>query len=93
MGVISDKLDAEWAEKKTDEDMFAVRAVIQDFYNYLTGAISRGSALYPTGDTTFDGFVQPIVADMVALKNLFEGDENYMEFITWRIDRPPEEPE
>ena len=84
MGVISDKLDAEWAEKKTDEDMFAVRAIIQDFYNNLIEAISRGGALYPTGDATFDGFVGPIVTDMVALKNLFEGDANYMEFINWR---------
>ena len=82
MGVISDKLDAEWAEKKTDEDMFAVRAIIQDFYNNLGEAISRGSALYPTGDAQFDGYVEPIVDEMVTFKNQLEN--KYLEFIQWR---------
>ena len=82
MGVITDKLDAEWAEKKVDEDMFAVRAIIQDFYNNLSEAISRGSALYPTGDATFDAYVEPIVAEMVTFKGQLEA--SYMEFINWR---------
>ena len=82
MGVISDKLDAEWAEKKTDEDIFAVRAIIQDFYNNLEEAISRGGALYPTGDAQFDGYVEPIVDEMVTFKNQLEN--KYLEFIQWR---------
>ena len=82
MGVITTKLNAEWAEKQIDEDMFAVRAIIEDFYNNLVEAISRGSDKYPTGDATFDGFVQPIVAEMVTFKNNLE--TNYSEFINWR---------
>ena len=82
MGAISDKLDAEWAEKKVDEDMFAVRAIIQDFYNNLSEAISRGGALYPIGDAQFDAYVQPIVAEMTTFKNQLEN--KYMEFINWR---------
>ena len=82
MGVITDKLNAEWAEKKVDEDMFAVRAIIEDFYNNLAQAISRGQDLYPTGDATFDAYVQPIVAEMVTFKTQLEN--NYSEFIGWR---------
>ena len=82
MGVITDKLNAEWIEKKVDEDMFAVRAIIEDFYNNLSEAISRGSALYPTGDATFDAYVQPIVAEMTTFKTQLEN--NYAEFINWR---------
>ena len=82
MGVISDKLDAEWAEKQVNENIFAVRAIIQDFYNNLTEAISRGSALYPTGDATFDAYVQAIVTEMVTFKNQLEA--SYLEFINWR---------
>ena len=82
MGVITTKLNAEWVEKKTDDDMFAVRATIEDFYNNLSQAISRGSELYPTGDTEFDAYVQPIVAEMVTFKNQLEN--NYAEFISWR---------
>ena len=82
MGVITDKLNAEWIEKKVDEDMFAVRAIIEDFYNNLSEAISRGSDLYPTGDAQFDGYVQPIVQEMVTFKNQLE--TNYSEFIGWR---------
>ena len=82
MGVIKTKLDAEWAEKKVDEDMFAVRAIIEDFYNNLSEAISRGSDLYPTGDTDFDNYVQPIVAEMTTFKGQLEA--NYAEFISWR---------
>ena len=81
MGVITDKLNAEWVEKKVDEDMFAVRAIIEDFYNNLSEAISRGGDLYPTGDAVFDGYVQPIVAEMVAFKNQLDA---YAEFIGWR---------
>jgi len=83
MGVITTKLNAEWVEKKTDDDMFAVRATIEDFYNNLSQAISRGSDLYPTGDTDFDNYVQPIVAEMVTIKTQLEN--NYAEFIQWRI--------
>ena len=82
MGAITDKLNAEWQEKKTDEDMFAVRAIIEDFFNNLSEAISRGSDLYPTGDTDFDNYVSPIVAEMVAFKTQLEN--NYAEFISWR---------
>ena len=82
MGVITTKLNAEWIEKKVDEDMFAVRAIIEDFYNNLSEAISRGSDLYPTGDAAFDGYVQPIVGEMVAFKNQLE--TKYSEFINWR---------
>ena len=82
MGVITNKLNAEWAEKKVDEDMFAVRAIIEDFYNNLVQAILRGQDLYPTGDATFDAYVQPIVAEMVTFKNQLEN--NYAEFIGWR---------
>ncbi len=82
MGVITDKLNAEWAEKKIDEDQFAVRAIIEDFYNNLSEAISRGQALYPVGGTTFDDYVQPIVAEMVTFKEQLEN--NYLEFINWR---------
>ena len=82
MGAITDKLNAEWIEKKVDEDMFAVRAIIEDFYNNLSEAISRGQDLYPTGDATFDAYVQPIVAEMVTFKIQLEN--NYAEFISWR---------
>jgi len=82
MGVITTKLNAEWIEKKVDEDMFAVRAIIEDFYNNLSEAISRGSDLYPTGDAAFDSYVQPIVQEMVAFKNQLE--TKYSEFINWR---------
>ena len=33
MGIITDKLNAEWAAKKIDEDMFAIRAIIEAFKN------------------------------------------------------------
>ena len=82
MGVITDKLNAEWIEKKIDEDMFAVRAIIEDFYNNLTEAISRGSDLYPTGDAAFDSYVQPIVQEMTTFRTQLEN--NYSEFIGWR---------
>ena len=82
MGVITDKLNAEWIEKKVDEDMFAVRAIIEDFYNNLSEAISRGQDLYPTGDTDFDNYVLPIVNEMVAFKTQLEA--SYLEFINWR---------
>jgi len=82
MGVITDKLNTEWAEKKVDEDMFAVRAIIENFYNNLSEAISRGQDLYPTGDTDFDNYVLPIVNEMVAFKTQLEA--SYLEFINWR---------
>ena len=82
MGVITTKLNTEWAEKKVDEDMFAVRAIIEDFYNNLSEAISRGQALYPTGDAEFDGYVAPIVTEMVDFKNQLES--KYAEFLGWR---------
>ena len=81
MSAITDKLDAEWAEMNVDQDMFEVRAIIQDFYNDLSEAISRGQDKYPTGDSAFDAYVQPIVADMVAFKNDLES--NYADFINW----------
>jgi len=81
MGVITDKLNAEWLEMNVDQDMFEVRAIIQDFYNNLVEAISRGGEKYPTGDATFDGFVQPIVAEMTTFKTQLEN--NYGEFIDW----------
>ena len=81
MGAITDKLNAEWVEMKVDENMFAVRAIIQDFYNNLTEAIQRGQDLYPTGDATFDAYVQPIVAEMTTFKTQLEN--NYAEFINW----------
>ena len=82
MGAITTKLDAEWTEKQIDENMFAVRAIIEDFYNNLVEAISRGQALYPTGDATFDAYVQPIVAEMVTFKTQLEA--SYLEFLQWR---------
>ena len=81
MGAITTKLNAEWVEMTTDQDMFEVRAIIQDFYNNLTEAISRGQAKYPTGDTAFDDYVQPIVAEMVTFRNGLE--TKYGEFIDW----------
>ena len=81
MGAITDKLNAEWEEMTTDQDMFEVRAIIQDFYNNLVEAISRGQAKYPTGDTTFDNYVQPIVQEMITFKTSLEN--NYAEFINW----------
>jgi hypothetical protein len=82
MSAITDKLNAEWTEKTVDENMFAVRAIIEDFYNNLTEAISRGSALYPTGDATFDAYVSPIVSEMTTFKNQLEA--SYSEFLIWR---------
>ena len=82
MGAITDKLNTEWIEKKVDEDMFAVRAIIEDFYENLSRAISDGGDLYPTGDATFDAYVQPIVAEMTTFKTQLE--TNYSEFIGWR---------
>ena len=81
MGAITDKLNAEWSEMTTDQDMFAVRAIIQDFYNNLSEAISRGQDKYPTGDATFDAYVQPIVQELVTFKTDLEN--NYAEFINW----------
>ena len=82
MGAITTKLNAEWAEKTVDDNMFAVRAIIEDFYNNLSEAIARGGNLYPTGDADFDAYVQPIVAEMTTFKNQLE--TNYAEFINWR---------
>ena len=82
MSAITDKLNAEWVEMTTDQDMFEVRAIIQDFYNNLTEAISRGQDKYPTGDAAFDNYVQPIVAEMVAFRASLEN--NYAEFINWK---------
>ena len=81
MGAITTKLNAEWVEMNVDQDMFEVRAIIQDFYNNLVGAISRGGDKYPTGDTVFDDYVAPIVAEMVDFKTQLEN--NYEEFINW----------
>ena len=81
MSAITDKLNAEWAEMTTDQDMFEVRAIIQDFYNNLSEAISRGQDKYPTGDATFDAYVQPIVQEMTTFKTQLEN--NYGEFINW----------
>jgi len=81
MSIITDKLDEKWSEKTTDENIFRVRAIIEDFYNNLTQAISEGQALYPTGDSTFDSYVAPIVQEMVSFKNTLDG---YSEFIGWR---------
>ena len=82
MGVITDKLNAEWTEMNIDQDMFEIRAIIQDFYNNLSEAISRGGDKYPTGDTVFDDYVQPIVAEMTTFKTQLEN--NYGEFIQWQ---------
>ena len=82
MGAESDYLDVQWVEMNVDQDMFEVRAIIQDFYNNLVEAISRGGDKYPTGDTAFDDYVQPIVAEMVTFKNQLEN--NYGEFIQWQ---------
>ena len=81
MSAITDKLDAEWAELTTNQDMFEVRAIIQDFYNNLLEAISRGQDKYPTGDAAFDAYVQPIVAELISFKNGLE--TNYSDFINW----------
>jgi len=81
MGAETDYLDVQWVEMNVDQDMFEVRAIIQDFYNNLVEAISRGSNKYPTGDAIFDGFVQPIVSEMTTFKNQLEN--NYGEFINW----------
>ena len=82
MGVITDKLDAEWSEYKENEAMFAVRAIIQEFYYALERVISDGNDKYPTGDAQFDNYVQPIVTELVSFKNQL--DNNYAEFINWR---------
>jgi hypothetical protein len=87
MGVITDKLNAGWAEKQVGEDMFEVRAIIQDFYNNLSEAIDRGSDKYPTGDAAFDGYVQPIVNEMVTFRNNLE--TKYAEFINWVQPKKP----
>jgi len=81
MGVITTKLNAEWTEMTTDQDMFEVRAIIQDFYNNLVEAISRGTDKYPTGDVDFDNYVAPIVSEMTTFKTQLEN--NYGEFINW----------
>ena len=81
MSAITDKLNAEWAEMTTDQDMFEVRAIIQDFYNNLLEAISRGQDKYPTGDAAFDAYVQPIIAEMISFKNGLE--TKYADFINW----------
>ena len=81
MGVITTKLNAEWAEMTTDQDMFEVRKIIQDFYNNLVNFIQQGQDKYPTGDSEFDDYVAPIVSEMVTFKNQLEN--NYGEFITW----------
>ena len=82
MGAITTKLNADWAEKLVDDNEFAVRAIIEDFYNNLVRAITQGSSLYPTGDAAFDAYVQPIVAEMVAFRTSLE--TKYAEFINWR---------
>ena len=87
MGAITDFLNTEWTEMTTDQDMYAVRAIIQDFYNNLSEAISRGQDKYPTGEATFDNYVQPIVSEMTTFKTQLEN--NYGEFINWV--QPPKE--
>ena len=81
MSAITDKIDAEWAEMTTNQDMFEVRAIIQDFYNNLVEAISDGQKKYPTGDAAFDAYVQPIVTELISFKNGLE--TNYSDFINW----------
>ena len=87
MGAITTKLNAEWTEMNVDQDMFEVRAIIQNFYYNLSEAISRGQDKYPTSDADFDDYVQPIVAEMTTFKNQLEN--NYGEFINW--NQPPKE--
>ena len=81
MSAITDALDAKWAEKSQDENIFEIRAIIEQFYNDLAEAIARGQSLYPTGNTTFDNYVQPIVQEMVNFKNTLD---TYSDFINWR---------
>jgi hypothetical protein len=81
MGVIKDKLDAEWAEKVVDEKQFAVRADIEDLYNNITQFLSQAGENYPTGDATFDDYVEPIKDEIITFKALLDG---YSEFIGWR---------
>ena len=81
MSAISDKLDAEWAEKQTDEKMFAVRAHIEDLYNNIQFFLANADENYPTGDTAFDAYVDPIKDEIITFKNLLDG---YSEFIGWR---------
>ena len=82
MGAITDKLNAEWSELTVDQNMFAIRAAIENLYNNLVDAITEGNQYYPTGDTTFDNYVGPIVTELTNFKNQLETD--YGEFINWR---------
>jgi hypothetical protein len=82
MSIITDKLDADWADKEIKENVFTVRAVVENMYNVLNEAISGGGDSYPTGDSAVDAYVVPIIQEMVTFKNGLEN--NYAEFINWK---------
>lgn len=81
MGAITDKLNAEWAEKTVDEKMFTVRAEVESLYHTISDFITRVAESYPTGDAQFDAYVLPIRNEIVEFKTILDG---YAEFINWR---------
>lgn len=81
MGVITDKLNSEWAEKVIDEKQFAVRAEVETLYNDVAGFLARVVQYYPTGDATFDAYLTPIKNEVLEFKAILDG---YAEFINWR---------
>jgi hypothetical protein len=81
LGVITDKLNAEWSEKVINEKQFAVRAEVEMLYNNVTDFLHRAGQSYPTGDATFDSYMVPIRNEVVKFKSLLD---TYAEFINWR---------
>ena len=81
MGAITTKLNTEWTEKTIDENMFTIRARIEDLKNVVDSFIADLNPIFPTGDTTFDDYVSPIKDEIVSFRDLLD---TYAEFINWR---------
>jgi len=87
MGVITTKLNAEWVELKQDEDMFAIRAAVQELGYAVEHFFSQVADKYPTGDATFDAYLDPLKDDVLSFKTLL--NTTYGEFKDW--EQPPKE--
>ena len=83
MGVITDKLDAEWEEKRISDNIFKIRRIIRDLYDDLSITLTNGSNHFPTGNDDLDSYIDPIVQEIIAFKNQLEN--NYPEFINWEM--------
>lgn len=81
MGIITDKLNAEWKEKTINDKVFNVRAEIENLYVLINDIISIVSNSFPTGNETFDNYIDPIKDEIITFRDLLN---IYSELINWR---------